>query len=435
MIDLTMPKLTDSMEEGTIITWLRTPGDRVEVGDELIEIETDKATVTYAAEAAGTLEILVPEGNTVAVGEPVARLDAPAAPQPKISTLAPDCDVDRAVRERGQAAATRSREVRAAFLDPLAPSVDGSVRRASATPLARRTAAFHRLTLGDIEGSGPLGRITRADVLRKAGVPPELADRSPAARPPRPSPAPTPSPVARDGTASPVAGRGSTRQGLSRVQQVIARRMAEAKATIPHFQVQTEVLMDAAVALRVELKKLASEREAPPSFNDIILKAAALALREHPLANGSYKDGMFELHDAINIGIAVATDGALLVPTVFDVAAKSLGQIARETRRLAERVRSAEITPPELAGATFTVSNLGMYGMTAIAPVINPPQAAILGVGAMRETLARSGAEIVDRTQLTLTLSCDHRILYGAEAARFLGLIRDLLEAPLRLAL
>jgi pyruvate dehydrogenase E2 component (dihydrolipoamide acetyltransferase) len=213
--------------------------------------------------------------------------------------------------------------------------------------------------------------------------------------------------------------------------------MAEAKATIPHFQVQTEVVMDGAIAMRAELKALAEvdDAEIAPSVNDLIVKACALALRRHPHANGSYKEGRFELHERVNVGVAVAADGALVVPTVFDADIKSLGQIATETRRLAERVRSGQISPPELSGATFTVSNLGMYGMTAITPVINPPQAAILGVGSTRATLARDGEQIVDRSLLTLTLSCDHRILYGADAARFLAGVRALLEAPLRLCL
>ena len=167
----------------------------------------------------------------------------------------------------------------------------------------------------------------------------------------------------------------------------------------------------------------------------MIVKACAVALRSHPRANGSYLDGRFELHQRVNVGIAVAADDALVVATVPDADTKSLSQIARESRRLAERVRSGEITPPELSGATFTVSNLGMFGMTAITPVINSPQAAILGVGALRETLARVDGEIVDRMLLTLTLSCDHRILYGADAARLLSDIKGLLERPLNLAL
>ncbi len=188
--------------------------------------------------------------------------------------------------------------------------------------------------------------------------------------------------------------------------------------------------MDAAVAFRAQLKDAGASA---PSFNDLIVKAAAIALRDHPLANGAYRDGRFELYSRVNVGIAVAADHALVVPTIFDADQKSLGTIAGESRRLAARVRAGEVTPSELSGATFTVSNLGMYGMTAITPVINPPQAAILGVGAMRKVVARVDGDIVDRTLMTLTLSCDHRILYGADAAEFLARVRELLERPLHL--
>lgn len=220
-------------------------------------------------------------------------------------------------------------------------------------------------------------------------------------------------------------------QELTRVQKLIARRMAETKATVPDFQVQTEVAVDDLLALRAQLK---ASVDRPPSVNDFIVKASALALREFPLANGSYKDGAFELHSRVNVGVAVATEGALVVPTVADADRRSLGAITTEVRRLAAAVRDGTVTPPELAGATFTVSNLGMYGMTAITSVINAPQAAILGVGAVREVLARVDGEIIERGVMTLTLSCDHRILYGAEAAQFLSRIRALLEQPLQLA-
>jgi pyruvate dehydrogenase E2 component (dihydrolipoamide acetyltransferase) len=173
-----------------------------------------------------------------------------------------------------------------------------------------------------------------------------------------------------------------------------------------------------------------------PSLNDLIVKACALCLRRHPRANGSYADGAFELHGRVNVGVAVAADDALVVPVIHDADVKTLGQIATIGRGLAESVRAGTITPPQLSGATFTVSNLGMYGMTAITPVINPPQAAILGVGAIRDVLGRDpDGEIVDRKVLSLTLSCDHRILYGADAATFLAAIKQLLESPLGLAL
>lgn len=421
MAEVVMPKLSESMEQGTILSWLKASGERIAIDDELLEIETDKATVTYAAEVAGVLEILVGEGSTATVGEPIARVDTDAR-----KPDAHDPDTPKTARVPVTVAAVASAS---APVDEPSGRGNGRERRA-ATPLARRVAAAHGVALDDIKGTGPLGRITRSDVLAHAGVPARIEVSPPTLRASAPAPL---APLAVQPAADPP---GVKRHQQSRLQHLIAERMANAKATIPHFQVQTEVTMTATIALRAEIKALTAEHDPVPSLNDIIIKAAALALREHPLANGSYQDdGFVLLHDAINIGIAVAADGALVVPTVFDAADKSLGQIARETLRLAARVRSREISPVELEGATFTISNLGMLVMTAITPVINPPQAAILGVGAIRETLARVNDEIIDRPILTLTLSCDHRILYGADAARFLARIRQLLETPLELIL
>jgi pyruvate dehydrogenase E2 component (dihydrolipoamide acetyltransferase) len=414
MTELTMPKLSDSMEEGTILTWLKQDGEHIEAGEDLVEIETDKATMTHQAEGSGTLQIVAAEGTTLPVGAPIARLGArgEAPGPPALET----------------AAASSGVEVRAAA----AASVAGNGRRAGmavkATPLARRVAQAHGVSLEGVEGSGPLGRVTRADVLATAGLP--------AVRSAVPTVEPTRAPASAATPAEPAA---STAKGdvevveLSRLQAVVARRMADAKATVPHFQVQTDVAMDSAIAFRHQIKDSGAKA---PSFNDFIVKAAALALRAHPLANGAYRDGRFELYSRVNVGIAVAAENALVVPTIFDADQISLGAIADEARRLAARVREGSVTPPELSGATFTVSNLGMYGMTAITPVINAPQAAILGVGAMRTVLARvDDGEITEQRLLTLTLSCDHRILYGAEAAQFLSAIRELLEQPLRLAL
>jgi pyruvate dehydrogenase E2 component (dihydrolipoamide acetyltransferase) len=221
-------------------------------------------------------------------------------------------------------------------------------------------------------------------------------------------------------------------QEPNRTQRLIARRMAEAKATVPDFEVELEVVMDRILTMRAEVKELG---DTVPSINDFVVKACAIALGRHPRVNASYSDGNFKLHRRINVGVAVATDDALIVPVVRDADTKSLGTIAYETRRLAARVRAGEITPPELSGGTFTVSNLGMFGMSAIRPVINLPQAAILGVGAVREVLHRLNGEIVDRRLMTLTLTADHRILYGADAARFLAEVKALLESPLRMVL
>jgi pyruvate dehydrogenase E2 component (dihydrolipoamide acetyltransferase) len=407
MTEITMPRLSDSMEEGTILRWLKRDGETVEAGEDLVEIETDKATVTHPAEAAGTVQIVVDEGSSVPVGEVIARVGEKAV-----------AEVEEEVEEEEEVGLPPSADVPT----PPAPSPSNGREPAPvtgsdllATPLARRVARTHGVELESLSGSGPRGRITRADVLTAAGVSesPPVPTRVPA----------TPS-------------EDSDTQEPTRVQRLIARRMAESRATIPDFEVETEVVMDEALRMRAGLKDaIDQDEQALPSLNDFVVKACAIALSRHPRVNGSYADGRFKLHRQINVGIAVATDDALVVPTVFDADSKSLGAIAQETRRLAARVRSGEITPPELSGGTFTVSNLGMFGMTAIRPVINPPQAAILGVGAIRETLARKDQEIVDRRLMTVTLSADHRILYGADAARFLADVKSLLESPLKLAL
>lgn len=226
---------------------------------------------------------------------------------------------------------------------------------------------------------------------------------------------------------------------LSRTQRTIARRMAESKATIPDFTLTADIDMERCVALRAELKRL-SHADAP-TYNDMIVKACALALRDHPRANGSYRDGRFELHARVNVGVAVAagaenqTGDALVVPTVFDADTKALGEIARETRALAERVRDGSVTPPELSGGTFTVSNLGMYGITSFTAIVNPPQAAILAVGAVAPRAIVRKKKLVARQTMSVTLACDHRILYGADAALFLARIRELLEEPAALTL
>jgi pyruvate dehydrogenase E2 component (dihydrolipoamide acetyltransferase) len=211
--------------------------------------------------------------------------------------------------------------------------------------------------------------------------------------------------------------------------------MAESKATAPHFYLEAEVDMSRAVEARVRIKGAAKEGDIVPSFNDMVVKACALALREHPRANGAYRDGRFELYSRVNVGIAVAGQDALVVPTVFDADRKGLRQIAEESRALAGRVRDGQITPPELSGATFTVSNLGMYEIDNFSAVINPPQAGILAVGAIKERPVARDGEPATAHLMHINLACDHRILYGADGAEFLARIRALLEEPLSLAL
>jgi pyruvate dehydrogenase E2 component (dihydrolipoamide acetyltransferase) len=238
---------------------------------------------------------------------------------------------------------------------------------------------------------------------------------------------PAPSPETAKGTVS--------YEELSKLQSTISRRMAESKATAPHFYLEAEVDMSRLVAARAQIKASAQEGDVVPSFNDMVVKACALALREHPRANGAYRDGRFELYSRVNVGVAVAARDALVVPTVFDADQKNLRQIATDSRALAQKVREGQITPPELSGATFTVSNLGMFGIDSFAAVINPPQAAILAVGAITERPVIRDGESTSAHLMRINLACDHRILYGAPAAEFLARIRALLEEPLALAL
>ena len=282
------------------------------------------------------------------------------------------------------------------------------------------------LELAGVKGTGPGGRIVKADVEAAAKQDEPKKEKEPEKEEEAPKKEKAP---AAD------SGRGEiTQEELSRLQRTVARRMAESKATAPDFVMTLEVDMEEAVQLRGQLKAAAGDDPAP-SFNDFVIKASALALRDFPRANGAYRDGQFELYSRINIGIAVAGQDALVVPTVFDADKKSLGTIAGEARGLAEKVREGTITPPELSAGTFTISNLGMYGIRRFTAVINPPQAAILAVGELTPRPVVRDGEVVIRAIMELTLSCDHRILYGADAAQFLGRIREYLETPLRLAL
>jgi pyruvate dehydrogenase E2 component (dihydrolipoamide acetyltransferase) len=402
-----MPRLSDTMEEGTILRWLKSDGEEVARGEELVEIETDKATMVYESDQAGTLTLIAAEGDTLPVGATIARVGEG------------DEEGDGVAQRESEPVASPERAAAPAVAAPaaVAPSGDGSAR-VKASPLARRIASERGVDIAAIAGSGPGGRVVKADVEGAGAVS-------------APAPAATPDTVAT--------AKGTTSEvELTRLQQTVARRMAESKATIPDFNIQIEVDMQECVRLREQLKQLARDgAEVAPTYNDMVVKACALALREHPTANGSYRDGRVQLHSRINIGVAVAADGALVVPTVFDADAKALGEIAREARALAERVRSGAITPPELGGGTFTVSNLGMFGISSFAAIINPPQAAIMSVGALqrRAVVDEDSGEVVARAMLTLTLVCDHRILYGAEAALFLGRVRELLQAPAALTL
>jgi len=488
MADVSMPRLSDSMEEGTILKWLKSDGDEVKRGEELVEIETDKANMTYEADQDGVLKIVASEGDTLPVGETIASIgeggggetaesgeeDEPEAEgeddggadereaegeddggdeeEPEAEGEdddgAEDEDDHDDQPEAGSEDDGGDEEEPEAKGDgddgggePEAAAEDSSENgRIKASPVARRMAREMGLELARLEGTGPGGRIVKADVEAAAGgggkeTGAEEEQASAAKEKQEEAPAKKEKEKAPAASGEGQTGRGeATTQDLSRLQQTVARRMAESKATAPDFVLNVDVDMTEAVELRKQLKAAAGDRPAP-SFNDFVVKASALALREFPRANGAYRDGKFELYSRVNVGVAVAGQDALVVPTVFDADGKSLGEIARASRALAERVRAGKITPPELSSGTFTVSNLGMFGIDHFVAVINPPQAAILAVGAMKPTPVVLDGEVTVRTVMKLTLACDHRILYGADAAEFFSRIRERLEHPLSLAL
>jgi pyruvate dehydrogenase E2 component (dihydrolipoyllysine-residue acetyltransferase) len=375
-LDVVMPRLSDSMEEGTVARWLVQIGATVTRGQPLVEIDTDKATMEYEAETDGTLlEILVAEGESAAVGAPLARLETPetaSPPAPPQPAAAPAS----AARRPATAAARRP----------------GPSSRGNASPLARRAASELGVDLAAVEPTGPNGMITREDVER----------------------------AAREGAG---ATRSEELQPLTRVQRAVARHMAEA-AVVPVFAAEIEVDMGASAEVRASF-------DPAPSFNDLVVKACALALREHPRVNAAYTDQGFRVHDRVNVGIAVAADDALLVPVIHDADRKTLPEIARTSRELADKARRGALQPAELDGGTFTVSNLGMFGIRRFEALLNTPQAAILAVGAVepRPAVGPDGTLVV-RTLMSATLISDHRILYGADSAHFLARLRELLEGP-----
>jgi len=402
-VEIVMPRLSDAMEQGTIVRWLKQVGDQVDVGDELVEVETDKATVIYEAEVSGLLSaILVREGEAQQLGGPIARLGGDPEPENVAATASP---TPTAAPPPTAAPA------------PAHPNGSG---RPLATPVARSRARELGVDLATLSGTGPRGRIRLADVESAATAAPA-------------GPAPATGAVV-SGAPAPVTattpGRGhSERLPLTPTQRVIAQRMAETTATVPHFRLSADVDFGEVLRLRKRLRSAVGD--AAPTVNDIVVALAGRALREHPAVNSAFAGEAIERFERVHLGIAVARPGALLVPVVRDADRRSLGEIARETAALIERVRTSSSTPADLQDGTFTVSNLGMYGISAFDSIVNAPEAAILSVGAAqaRALVGEDGA-VSSRPYATLTLACDHRAVYGADGAAFLARLRALLESP-----
>ena len=457
MIEIKMPRLSDTMEEGAISTWRKQPGDTVAVGDVLVEIETDKAVMEYEAYQAGTLaEILVPDGSNAEIGAPIALLDdgagrpAATAPVGSTSTASPERSQPALV---GPSAPAASAPTLAGFASAQpGASANGHANgggRQIASPLVRKLVREHHLDLSHVTGSGPGGRIIRADIAGLLSAPAPASTPSPAAVSDAPADTPTavgitaPAPAAPSAstpapaaTATPAVDdvRGSHEAPVSQVRRVIARRLSASAREIPHFYVTAVADAQALMDLRTTLNaQLAEAGRAKISVNDLLIRACALALREHPAVNVSYggdESSVMLIHDRINIGVAVAAESGLIVPVISDADAKTVTQLGAEARKLVALAADRKLTPAQTSGGTFTISNLGMFGVEHFTAIINPPESAILAVGATTREPTVVGDTVQSRYRLRYTLSVDHRVIDGALAARFLQTLTSLVERP-----
>ena len=410
MQTIIMPKMGDAMEEGTLVRWLKQEGDAVQEGEPIAEIATDKATVEIEAPVSGVLRgIRVAENAVVPVNTPLAYILQEGESLPT--------DGDGKASEPAKPAAAAPQPAPAptavAAAPPSAPT--NGEERVLASPLARKIAAEHGIDLRQVQGTGPKGRIVERDVLaylesRKATV--------------APAPPPMPAPVV---AAAPAEARVET---LTRLRQITAQRTTEAHQTIPHFYLTMEIDMEEAVALRQRLNQL--DESLRVSVNDLIVKACAVAIEQHPIVNASYQNGQLVHPNGVHIGIAVAVEQGLLVAVLRHCEGKSLRRIAQESQTLIQKAREGKLLPDEMTGNTFTVSNLGMFGIEQFTAIINPPASAILAVGATtRAPVVQEDGTIVARQRMKVTLSCDHRVLDGAVGAQFLQTLKQVLENPL----
>ena len=438
MPDVNMPKLSDTMEEGTIVEWKKKTGDEVKAGDVLAEVESDKATFDLEAESGGVLSILVEQGVPAKIGAPIATIgEASAAPAKEKAKAPPAGGTPPPGSAKAEPTSPASGEVKAAAAPrpsgevnaadepvaeepderaPDAPSPDGKGDGlVKASPLAKRLAAEMGVDLASLKGSGPDGRIVKEDVLAAAGTSRPAERRRPEA-------------------AARAPGPDVEVVEPSRMQATIARRMAEAKSTVPEFQVTVEARVGEAVSMRQQLKDSVPGAD-KVTMTDMLVRACALALRKFPEVNSSWVDGRFQRKRAVNIGLAVAPSQGmgLLVPVVHDADAKDLIQISIESRQVIERARSGRPNEGDLSGATFSISNLGMFGVDEFVAIINPPEAAILAVGAIKDVPVVEDGRIVPGKVMRMTLSVDHRVFYGATAAQFMAEVKRLIENPVTL--
>ena len=428
-----MPKLSPTMEEGQIARWLKKEGDKVSMGEPLAEIDTDKATMEMQALANGVLrKILINEGQSAPLGQPIAIIgepnediaallsEVPAAPQPEQKKQEqPQVQEKPAPAPQAKAAAASAQPATTVQngRQPQAAPTDSS--RLIVSPLAARMAAEAGIDLRSLQGSGPNGRIIKKDI--------EAAISQPKA-----APAPQAFPRVVERGAFPQVGASAYRdEPASEIRKVIAKRLVTSLGPVPHFFLTTEIEMDRAAEMRKGINAL--DPDLKISVNDVVIKVAAAALMQHPEVNASFQEKFIRYYEHADIGVAVAIEEGLITPVIRSADQKSLSEIAAEVRELAERALSRRLKPEEYTGATFSISNLGMFGIDEFTAVINPPEGAILAVGAMSPKPVVRDNDIVARQMMRVTMSCDHRVIDGATGAKFLQTFKKILENPLYL--
>lgn len=445
-IPVEMPKMSDTMEEGVVVAWMAEEGQEVSAGDVIAQVETDKATMDLEVYDDGVLlKQVIEEGDAVPIGGLIAILgkkdedisdilarysgsgDGTAAPAPSGAEpteteddASTDSSVDASIEEMSPKSVA-------------AIAVSGG--RIKSSPLARKLARDHGIDLAGISGSGPEGRIIKRDIEARIGTP-QIEVPQPV---PVTAPAPETVPVQAPARISlPLKDGGYESIRISQMRKAISRRLAESKFTSPHFYLTADLAMEKAVAARIQINEIGAAQELTKvSVNDLITKACALALREHRWVNASYleDEGEVRLHSDIHVAVAVAVDEGLITPVIRNADRKGLSEIAAETRSLADRARAKDLQPEEYSGSTFTTSNLGMFGIEEFTAIINPPNACILAIGAIRDVPVVSHGEVIPGKRMKVTLSCDHRIVDGLRGAEFLATVKSYIEDPLAMLL
>ena len=453
-IEITMPRLSDTMEQGTIVKWHVAQGDTVESGDVLADVETDKATMEMQAYDDGTItDISVSEGQPVSIGTVVAMMveegeevgevaEASSAPAAEPTPTPAPAPASASPPAAAPAASVPSESTARAM--PAARTRSGQVR---ISPVARRLAEEHGVDVASLQGSGPMGRIVKRDVLGAVGAVRETAASVPPSAAPAPAPVPVAAPVV---PATPVSASGSNDAGelavsggfglqsrsepLSNMRQVIASRLVESKQTVPHYQVSMVFDMDPMVEMRSTLNEQLKPHGVKLTFNDLVLRCCALAMYTNPLMNASWGGDHIEYHGDVNVGVAVSLPpergGGLVVATIRNADRKSLRAISEETHFLVDKARTKGLTVDEMGDATFTISNLGMYGVDNFTAIINPPNSAILALGAIQQKPVVRDGQVVVGHEMSVTLSNDHRVVDGATAAEYLVTLKNLIENP-----